>query len=133
MKLLSAFSLTVVFCAVCVSSTSHRVRVAKNPCDDTDAHCWKLIAQKYQYRDDRKAKNIKICEEKWGGLGNLCHIIMSTEQSASYPLKCTKEHARDHDPKATGTCYYNNDDVQQPQTSFSSKWSFKGEHGRDLF
>jgi hypothetical protein len=48
------------------------------------------LCAELQDRDTKKVSNKELCS-KWGTLAPICKVIMSSEQSADYPLKCGAE------------------------------------------
>ncbi len=132
----------IALCAAYVSSTPVKHLTAStntNTCnknckgDGCDAAtCWKnkydqaakdlktaeKELQKVHDRRDQKSKNKNLCS-KWGSLQNLCNIIMVTEQTAEYPLKCSKS----GDPNEYTTCklkvaYYSDDSKLNKRNKF---------------
>ena len=94
MKGISLIVVIIALCAMhatCVPLALKAKTATTPPCD---AKCWEdkyHAAQKkldvFQYRKKQRDDNRKLCT-KWGGLSTLCNIIMSSEQSAEYPLHC---------------------------------------------
>ena len=105
-----------------------------------DAKCWEdkyHAAQKeldvFHHRQERRHLNRKLCT-KWGGLSTLCNIIMSSEQSAEYPLSCQGKPCQLH------VSYYSNNSTDTKRNKFYYKVGgdhhcqfIQGESGRDGF
>ena len=48
------------------------------------------LCTELQARNTQKVSNRELCS-KWGTLAPICKVIVSSEQSADYPLRCGEE------------------------------------------
>ena len=149
----------IAICVACVSSEDCDQECKGKMCDA--ATCWKnkynqekgklanannALANAnnelatFKYRRDQKIDNLARCS-KWGELQNLCNVVMSSERTASYPLKCHKVGGAQD---TTTTCWlYVNYYSSKSKLSMRNKFTFKvggegceflhGEAGRDVF
>ena len=140
MKGISLIVVIIALCAMhatCVPLALKAKTTTTPPCD---AKCWENkyhAAQKkldvFQYRKKKKDDNRKLCT-KWGGLSTLCNIIMSSEQSAEYPLSCQGKPCQLH------VSYYSDNSKDTKRNKFYYKvggdshcQNLHGESGRDGF
>eukprot|EP00942_MAST-04A_sp_MAST-4A-sp1_P009498 g9498.t1 len=144
MKGISLIVVIIALCAMhatCVPLALKAKTATTPPCD---AKCWEdkyHAAQKeldvFHHRQERRHLNRKLCT-KWGGLSTLCNIIMSSEQSAKYPLNCQGKPCQLH------VSYYSNNSTDTKRHKFYYKvvdkvegdthcQNLHGESGRDGF